>query len=121
MFPESLIEIAEIIGKGAALQLANEFGGTEEYIPKTINKDHKISKCIGHDAAQILAAWAGGWRLEIPRALSVNNGIRNTEILQAVEDGQSKKSLARKYGITTRWVRKITNEVDADSDQGDLF
>jgi len=122
MLPHSLQEIAEIIGNGLAVRLSADFGGTEIYIPKKAEADHPLVQAIGHDAAGKLAAWAGGSRLEIPRAVGFHGGRRQAQIKADVEAGLSKKQAARKHLVTTRWVRKICNdERRDDTDQGKLF
>ncbi|MBL4906955.1 MAG: hypothetical protein JKX94_05835 [Sneathiella sp.] len=110
MLPESLQEIAEIIGIGPAIKLSIDFGGTEEYIPKKMSKNHKISISIGFEAATELAHWAGGGRLDIPRAVAVHKGKRNKEIYADLKTGHSKKYLARKHNLTTRRIRQIAND-----------
>jgi Mor family transcriptional regulator len=122
MIPESLQEIADIVGSANAIKLSRDFGGTEEYIPKDPKPDHPISKCIGLDAATNLAKWAGGSRLEIPRAVGYQRGKLYTEIKEAVGGGLSKKKAARRFEFTTRWVRKICNQKNnEDPNQGNLF
>lgn len=122
MIPESLQEIADIIGSANAIKLSRDFGGTEEYIPKDPKPDHPISKSIGLDAAEKLAQWAGGSRLEIPRAIGYKRGKIYAEIKEAVDSGLSKKKAARKFSFTTRWIRKICNQdPDNDPNQGKLF
>jgi len=121
MLPESLKEIAEIIGVVPAIQLARDFGGTEIYIPKNMTADHPIAVCIGLEAATKLAEWAIGDRIEIPRAVGVHLGKRNAEIREAVEQGLSKKKAARKFQLTTRWIRYLVNGSEDDPDQKKLF
>ncbi len=115
MLPESLREIADIIGTGPAIKLSIDFGGTEEYVPKKMSENHRIAKSIGLDAALELAAWAGGGRLDIPRAVAVHKGKRNLEICNEIKTGRSKKSLAKKHSLTTRRIRQIANETTTQS------
>lgn len=121
MLPDSLKEIAEIIGVGPTIKLAKEFGGTETYIPKTMTAKHPIAVCIGLDAAIKLSELAIGDNLDIPRAVAVHRGKRNAEIRKAVEGGLSKKKAARRFELTTRWIRHLMNSAENDKNQGNLF
>ncbi|WP_334128261.1 Mor transcription activator family protein [Sneathiella sp.] len=121
MIPESLRQIAAVIGTGPAIILCAEFGGTEEYIPKKITDDHKIAQLIGLPAALKLAKEFGGERLDIPRAVAVHRGKRDFKIRAAVAAGASKRKLAREFELTERRIRQITNSGDEDPNQGNLF
>lgn len=123
MIPESFQQIADVIGTGQALVLCNDFGGTEEYIPKKMTEEHKIAVSIGMAAAVKLSGEFGGERLEIPRCVAIHQRKRDAEIREAAAAGKAKKKLAREYQLTERRVRQITNTdpMDLDHEQGNLF
>lgn len=101
--------LAEVIGEGPAIKLALTFNyGDQEYTPKSIRPDHPIAICVGEEAAIKLAEWAGGSRLNICCVVGIQLSRRNTDILAASAQGQSKKSLAHQHKLTTRWIRIIT-------------
>ena len=108
--PESLRDIAGVIGLSATVELAFRYGGVRLYIPlpKSINEDHPIAQTIGLDAAQKLAALAGPQRLVIPRALKVLVKLRN-EIIYRDSASLPVPAIARKHNLTERRVRSILN------------
>ena len=63
---KTLDDIAEIVGFTATLKLSAVFGGAAIFVPKEVGPNHKVSKLIGHDAAQALAAWLAGSVVKIP-------------------------------------------------------
>jgi Mor family transcriptional regulator len=117
-------QLIELIGLGWTLRLCQDFGGTEVYFPKRINADHPIAKSVGLDVARALADFAGqrnsGGTLDVPRGVVFNSQRRNSQILKDLENGLSKKEIARRYGLTTRWVRHLCNSSDDDR-QASLF
>ena len=54
--PETLAEIAEVIGVEAALRIGQLKGGADCYIPAGVTDDHWLTKLIGREAAQKLCA-----------------------------------------------------------------
>lgn len=119
-------QLVELIGMGATLRLCHDFGGTEVYFPKRLSADHPIVASVGMDAAQKLAEFAGqpssGGTLDVPRGLALTVALRNKQILEEVARGATKKGIALKYGLTTRWVRSLCNDADDDDGrQGSLF
>lgn len=116
----TLNRLSEVIGLAAALKLSERFGGGEIYVPLRIQADHPVAQCIGADAAAKLAAAFGtgqsGARIDVPKADDITRARRNRGIVEAAEAGASKQALARRHGLTTRWVRRICNG-DGDDDQ----
>lgn len=116
--------LVDLIGLGWTLRLCQDFGGTEVYFPKRLADDHPVVISIGHEAARRVAEYAGGdgggATLEIPRGVSFNNHKRNAQIFEDLQSGDSKKVIARRYGLTTRWVRYLCNSKQDDR-QKNLF
>jgi Mor family transcriptional regulator len=122
--PPVLADLSEIIGLGAALRLAEAFGGTEIYVPRDPPADHPVTQAIGLEAAQRLAQYLGtltsGGRIDVPKGDALSRARRNRAIVEAVAAGASKQQLARTHGLTTRWVRSVCNGT-RDDRQPDLF
>jgi len=122
--PPVLADLAEIIGLGAALRLAEAYGGTEIYVPRTPGPDHPVAQVIGLEAARRLGEYLGtptsGGRIEVPKGDALSRSRRNRAIVAAVVQGASKQQVARQHGLTTRWVRRLCNG-DTDDRQPDLF
>lgn len=112
MLSDSLKEIVEVIGLQPALHLCHEYGGTEIYVPIKTNPNHRLTKCLGLDVTHKLAEWAGGSRLDVPKAVSFHLNQRNEKIRQAASLGKSRTSLALQHGLTTRRIRQIVNDLE---------
>jgi hypothetical protein len=134
--PPILNEIADLVGQGAALRIAEARGGTKIYIPKeTVEEDHWLAVAIGFDLAVILAENMGGMEYEIPLGpLSGSRSKLHAAIRRSLRNGSSVSMTARLAGIHQRTVRRhksrLTNESDLSSvnggsdyidTQGDLF
>ncbi len=66
---------------------------------------HRIARIIGVDATLKLARELGGERIYLPKLTTVT---RDEEIRQRY-DGYNIRELAREYGLSERWIRKIVN------------
>jgi hypothetical protein len=111
--PKLLAEIAEVIGREAALLLAEEFGGTEIFVPATAQKAHRLARIIGPEATEQLCRYFrigmeqgfSGVRLLIPMASGVRSTTRQ-RVADALADGLSLNESALVVGIHTRSVSR---------------
>jgi len=108
-YPGIFQEIAQMIGIEATAKLVAEYGGTRLYIASSLNPDKKLLKLLGQEIAQQLADEFGGLRPEIPRAVKAHAYLRNENIRADRAAGMNTRELARKYELTERTIRKITN------------
>ncbi len=116
-WPASLVEIAEVIGPGATLNLVDLHRGADYcYVPKTLYEDHRIVQAIGIEAAGKLIAEFGGIKLTMP----VMAGARARKSLIATAAGRT-IDIARQFGVTSRWVRMVRNRPANDPRQIDMF
>lgn len=111
--PSSLAQIAALIPLSAVMCLTKEFGGAKSYIPKSPGTRTALSKCIGYDAARVLAAVYGGEYIAIPRAARLQRRIRNQEILVAHYSGCPMRRIAKQHGLTVRQVSRILGKVSS--------
>jgi len=116
--PPVLATIAHEIGIGAALKLAQEWGGVDISVPARMTSDHPIARLIGLEAGLKLhrliverGLGDGVRRLEIPRGHYIGSRALRIEIREAVAGGMPKRQAALKFGVTNRAVRKICNGV----------
>ncbi len=110
--PESLRDIADLIGFTAALKLVEHYGGVGAlYIPHAIKPDHHLARNIGIEAARKLAMHYGSDYLRnIPRCTRRSRSLRNAEIRARRKAGESPATLARAYGLTERNIWAILAE-----------
>lgn len=121
--PESLRDIAQIIGLPKALALAERLGGTRIRIPVKYRDDHYIVPIMGHKA------WASFWyefqgqHMDLPRNAAYLRNLRDQQICAEYYGQRTAGQIALRYQMTERTVYKIVSDmhdpmVDA---QGDLF
>ena len=106
--PDSIREMAEIIGLNNALAVVSLCGGNSLYIPKTVNKKHWLIQVVGLEAMQTLCNYYQGDTLELPRCSNAIQWITRQSIIRD-SDTMTAPGLARKYGYTERGIRKVLN------------
>jgi len=106
--PNSLQDIAELIGLAATVKLVETYGGVRIYVPQTIEPDHALAALLGHDNALRLArAYGGHEHFDLPRATLAVKRARDAALTADYLAGISYRQLALKYQLTERGVRKI--------------
>jgi hypothetical protein len=126
-----LVEIADIAGQAAAVQLAASAGGTRVYIPAKADGAHWLVELVGAEAAgKICAHFAAdgrGQKVDIPigPAASYNQLRRVTaQRIHELDDGRnSARTIARQVGVTQRTIYKhrAAHRGGSDNEQGSLF
>jgi len=124
--PESLQEMVDVIGFDAVMKLVSKFGGTRIRIPakpRSVHRDHPLSRVIGIDAARQLREFYDGEELCIPKIATALRAIRNREILRLHhEEGWPAHRIARKYDLHEMTIYSILSANDPGNDaQGQLF
>ncbi|MDH3594863.1 MAG: hypothetical protein OEM93_08450 [Rhodospirillales bacterium] len=112
--PPFLAEVAELASIGVALALARDFGGIRLYVPKQPGPGGKLARSVGLEAARALARAYGGEQLDVPRFAARKR-------LAIARAAGSSSQVARRFGVTQRWVRKVRNGGAGDGGQGRLF
>lgn len=102
-------EIEQTIGAEAAAKLVAEYGGTRLYVPYTLKQNHRLYQLLGQEIARQLSSEFGGMTVDISRAVMLKIGQRNKLILADRAAGMSQSRIARKYRLTERTIRTITN------------
>lgn len=101
--PKDSKTLSEIIGHGKADRLCRVYAGRFVILePKNTN----ISDIIGHELAEKLMMRFGGGTIAFP----TSPRFLKQEI--AAAEGKTSE-VAKKFGVTTRWVRYCRNEVSA--------
>jgi Mor family transcriptional regulator len=72
----------------------------------------KIARVIGIDATKHLAKEFGGEMLYLPQVETMLQPLRD-KLIREEFNGYNYEALARKYGITSRWVRQIVAPIEA--------
>ncbi|MBK5937162.1 Mor transcription activator family protein [Halorhodospira halophila] len=105
--------LADHIGHTATVRLLRAYGGRRVYIPVNIAPDHPLAAAIGYRACEPLAQRWGGERLDIPDDQTAILDLRNRQIVAQYTGGEPIRSLARRYGLSPRMVRKVLDAAGA--------
>lgn len=122
--PESVLQLAELIGLPAALKIVDSYAGTRLYVPFEMRHDHPLVLLIGRELADKMARHYGGEQyLDIPRCVEAARHARDEAIAADFVAGASYRALANQYHLTMRGVAKILARmrVDVNDRQADLF
>ncbi|QGA56177.1 hypothetical protein [Brucella sp. 2280] len=115
--PASIEEIAETIGVRLALKIVQVYGGREIKFPTRPNDDHPVIQALGKEDGYAICKYMNGNLLSVPHCKPPRSA--RTAIKQLEADGLSRGEIARRLGITQRWVREVAN--GPPSNQIDLF
>ncbi|SCX30568.1 Mor transcription activator family protein [Agrobacterium sp. DSM 25558] len=115
--PESLQDVADMIGISVALKLVAHFGGTEIKFPKKPADDHPILVALGKEDGKAVCELLAGDFIYIPHGRP-RRSVR-ADVLELERQGKSRAVIARLLGISQRWVREVANENPPE--EPDLF
>lgn len=110
--PDSVQQIADVIGEDAALTLVRRWPRTRSgrpvlYVPATLPADHRLVAIIGwHAAARLVKVFAGEIIFLATCAVVQRDG-RNQLIAAALANRASPAAVAIKHGVSERQVRRI--------------
>lgn len=109
--PGILATIAEVAGRGAALQVAAAKGGSENvYFPRAarLRPDHWLAQAVGFGAARkICDAIEGPREIDIPLGPLAGSRNHSRKALdQALASGKSTASAAHLAGVHERTARR---------------
>ena len=109
LFTGYMSEIYKLLGAECAMKIIHKCGGARLYIPVSIKRnDHPLALLLGWDKAQELTRVLGGLEhFDVPKFDVLVRHKRNKDIIRDKNNGMSQSSLARKYNITSRQVRRI--------------
>ena len=108
LMPISYVFLAQLIGIEDALNLIEEYGGTQLYIPSkhSLNLKHDIASKVSYKNFLLIAEHCGGTYIEIPNGHAISIAMRNN-IIKEQYKSKSKSRLARDFGLTVRQIRSI--------------
>ncbi|WP_163370949.1 hypothetical protein [Endozoicomonas acroporae] len=106
--PQSVQEIADVVGRENALKLAGRANGCL-YVPQPrhMEESHWIAQLIGHEPAVALSEEFSGFILKPATCRFVYTNWRNQSIYEFHRQGLSNAAIAEKFCITERHIRNI--------------
>lgn len=120
--PESVQEIADVIGRDRALFLVGQLPrcyvdtvGHKSwrvmlYVPKDLKPDHELVRILGwHDAVKLVAGF-GGEILHPASCAEVYRAFRDKSALAMLEAGETPVAVAEVLGVSDRHVRNLKRE-----------
>ena len=124
--PESVQEIADVIGRDRALYLIGRLpktyppstrtkhGATERvilYVPKSLRPDHSLVQILGwHDAMKLVRVF-GGEILQPANCREVYRRFRDQSIRAFLMAGASPVHIAGLMGVSDRHVKNLAREI----------
>lgn len=123
--PDSMREIAELVGVEGVLALIERWGGVWVHVPHpdNLHAAHPLVLALGAEPARRMAERYPGERVEVPIGHGYAAALLAAEVAAATDRGESEAQIARRLGITARWVRELRRRAreTADDGQVDLF
>jgi hypothetical protein len=117
--PESVEEIAEVIGRGNAVRLVEgtRASGTRRwrrflYVPAEMNEDHRIASMIGFGEATRLSFSHGNCIVELPNCHGLRKAYLASHTLQLTDSGASQAEIARELGIEAKTVKSLLDTAE---------
>lgn len=124
--PSSVQEIADVIGREAALLLVKSLPRTYSpsdagrrgasgrvivYVPSTLRPDHVLVRLLGWDLASRLAAHFGGEILRPADCATLDRAERNAAMRALKAAGMPTAEIAREFRVSDRTVRLVVQEI----------
>lgn len=115
--PESVQDIADVIGEDAALKLVESLPQCGKrpwrrmlYVPKRLQPDHKLVAALGWNDAVKMVRYFGGEILQVAACQAIKREQQYARIHDMTAQGVNKKEVARREGITLRMVNWVLKE-----------
>lgn len=112
LLPQSLQDIADVIGIAATLKLVERYGGRRLCVPRRLDPGHELISVLGQRAATALVSTYALERISVPSAGRTLVAERDKEI-RARKGRQTVSGLAEEFGLTERQVYRILAEEEA--------
>lgn len=111
--PENLRLIIQLTDYRTAMILIKHYGGSDYSFPplKSISESHELAELLGFNNLKKLCQYWNGDVVYIPKSDRYLGILRDKRIEQDLAelgaDSKIQRELARKYNVTTRWIRSV--------------
>jgi hypothetical protein len=117
--PESVEEIAEVIGRGNAVRLVEGTRASGKrrwrrslYVPKEMPEDHRIASMVGLDAATRLSFSHGNCIVELPSCFALRKAYAADHALRLSNAGATQAEIASEMGVEQKTVQSLLDVAD---------
>ncbi|WP_417702267.1 hypothetical protein [Pseudophaeobacter sp.] len=117
--PESVEEIAEVIGRGDAVRLMEGTRASGKrrwrrslYVPTDMTAEHRIASMIGLEAATRLSFSHGNCIVELPSCFALRKAYAADHALRLRDAGASQAEIARELGVEPKTVQSLLDAAD---------
>ena len=108
--PTELRNIAVKVGRQCVLALIEHYGGTDIYLPISVDERHHLAVNLGFDAANRLCQTIGSGDLVVPMATIARRRARNRAIYRDRDRGLTVSQLASEYHLHERTVKSLLRQ-----------
>ena len=108
-FPNSMQELAEVIGLNAVIDIVRSRGGLILDVPVKYSDHLVLNEYVDTDTLQKLIKVYEGEEVEIP---TCNLAIRRAKLCMAFNTFQNNTEMARAMGMTKRGIRKALSVLE---------
>ncbi|PCJ05871.1 MAG: hypothetical protein COB16_14335 [Rhodobacteraceae bacterium] len=117
--PETVAEIAEVVGRGNAVRLVEGTRATGKrkwrrhlYVPGDMPDDHWITKMIGLEAAVWLSYSHGNCIIELPSCFALRKAYMADHALRLSYAGAALPEIAREMGVEQKTAKGLLSAAD---------
>lgn len=114
LLPQSIRDMADVIGATAALALVRAYAGRQIKVPKGLGDSgvmrFRLVSIMGENAAVQFMRNYGGQVMAVPRCLAVLLAQRNAGIIADYDNGKTAATLAAEHQLTMRQIFKILKQ-----------
>lgn len=122
LLPQSLQDLAEVVGLGAALDLTRHYPGVRLYVPGIARPAHDIAGIIGFETMVKLCERYGYDYLAMPKMDSVVTQLKHHYVRQLITLGEmSNREIALSLNYSQRHAERLRSECDSTEENLDLF
>ncbi len=117
-FPHVLRGVADRFGNGAALKLADSFGGQYVYLPAKAKAAHPVARRVGVDVlSHLIERFGATERMLVPLAVTARKQMRDARAWRLMKLGHPVNAVAQACGMHVRTVERVRERMNRDAKQ----
>ncbi|MBF0454009.1 MAG: hypothetical protein HQL72_04215 [Magnetococcales bacterium] len=109
-WPQSMIDLAMVIGVASTERLMAKHPGQRIYVPRKMADHHRLVGLLGKEVAYRLSKSYGGDQLLLCLGTKAKRRRRDQEIIRRFDAGELPGELAVAFDLTTRQIFNILKQ-----------